>query len=97
MARGTALNEFDIQGVPVSLYICHDHRYPELQTLPVMFGARLLLHPSNGGVVSGTVSAFEATARAASRQTHAFHMMGECRRRQLPRQSGTGGGAAGCE
>ena len=75
MWHGYRLNEFDIQGVPVSLYICHDHRYPELQTLPVMFGARLLLHPSNGGVVSGTVSAFEAVARAASRQTHAFHML----------------------
>ena len=74
MWHGYRLNEFDIQGVPISLYICHDNRYPELQTLPVMFGARLLLHPSNGGVVSGTISAFEASARAASRQTHAFHM-----------------------
>ena len=74
MWHGYRLNEFDIEGVPVSLYICHDNRYPELQTLPVMFGARLLLHPSNGGVVSGAVSAFEAVAIAASRPTHAFHM-----------------------
>ena len=74
MWHGYRLNEFDVQGVPIALYICHDNRYPELQTLPVMFGARLLLHPSNGGVVSGAVSAFEAVATAASRQTHAFHM-----------------------
>ena len=40
MWHGYRLNEFDIGGVPMSLYICHDHRYPELQTLPVMFGAR---------------------------------------------------------
>ena len=74
MWHGYRLNEFDIRGVPMTLYICHDHRYPELQTLPAMFGARLLLHPSNGGIVSGSVSAFEATARAASSRTHTFHM-----------------------
>lgn len=74
MWHGYRLNEFDIGGVPMTLYICHDQRYPELQTLPAMFGARLLLHPSNGGIVSGGVSAFEASARSASNQTHTFHM-----------------------
>ena len=74
MWHGYRLNEFEIEGVPMSLYICHDHRYPELQTLPVMFGSRLLLHPSNGGVISGSISAFEEKAGAASAQTHAFHM-----------------------
>ena len=72
--HGHRLNEFDINGVPVSLHICHDRRYPELQTLPVMFGCRLLLHPSNGGDVTGSVSAFEALAADATGQTHAFYM-----------------------
>ena len=74
MWHGYRLNEFDINGVPVSLHICHDRRYPELQTLPVMFGCRLLVHPSNGGDVSGSVSAFEALAAHATGQTHAFYI-----------------------
>jgi predicted amidohydrolase len=58
----------------MSMHICHDGRYPEVWTLPVMFGARLVLHPSNGGDVSGSVDAFEAGARRASQTTHAFHL-----------------------
>ncbi len=72
--HGYRLNEFDVNGVPVSLHICHDQRYPELQTLPVMFGCRLLLHPSNGGQVSGEVSHLEGQASTATNQTHAFYM-----------------------
>ena len=49
-ASGTSLR--DVNGVPISLHICHDRRYPELWTLPVMFGTRLILHPSNSGDVS---------------------------------------------
>lgn len=72
--HGYHLNEFDIGGVPVSLHICHDHRYPELQTLPVMFGCRLVLHPANGGLVTGEVSRMEGATQRASSQTHAFYM-----------------------
>lgn len=72
--HGYRLNEFDIEGVPVSLHICHDHRYPELQTLPVMFGCRLVLHPANGGFVEGDVSRLEGEASRATSQTHAFYM-----------------------
>ena len=53
--HGYRLNEFDVRGVPISLHICHDTRYPELWTLPVMFGARLVLHPSNSGRATGSV------------------------------------------
>ena len=56
------------------MHICHDHRYPELQTLPVMFGCRLLLHPSNGGKVSGSISGFEAKAVEKTGPAHAFYM-----------------------
>ena len=72
--HGYRLNELDVCGVPATLHICHDHRYPELWTLPVMFGARLVLHPSNGGKVKGSVDAFEATAKIISGASNAFHI-----------------------
>ena len=72
--HGYRLNEFEVHGVPMSLHICHDHRYPELSTLPVMFGARLVIHPSNGGAVTGSVDAFEASAKRDSSPSHAFHI-----------------------
>ena len=72
--HGRRLNEFTVYGVPTTLHVCHDRRYPELSTLPVMFGARLVLHPSNAGDVSGSVEAFEARAMADSDTTHAFHV-----------------------
>lgn len=72
--HGTHLNEFDVLGVPVSMHICHDHRYPELWTLPVMFGTRLVLHPSNGGRVSGTVNAFQEVAKGITSSSHAFYI-----------------------
>ncbi len=74
MWHGFRINEFDIKGVPVSLHICHDRRYPELQTLPVMFGCRLVLHPASGGDVQGSVSGFEDKARESTFDTHAFYM-----------------------
>jgi len=45
--HGYRLNEFSIYGVPVSMHICHDGRYPETWVLPVMFGARVIVHPAN--------------------------------------------------
>jgi hypothetical protein len=45
--HGYRLNEFDIYGAPVCMHICHDGRYPETWTLPVMFGARIVVHPAN--------------------------------------------------
>ena len=53
--HGYRLQEFDVYGVPVCMHICHDGRYPGVWTLPVMFGARLILHPSNGGQVTGSI------------------------------------------
>ena len=72
--HGYRLNEFDVYGVPATLHVCHDRRYPEVWTLPVMFGARLVLHPSNAGDVQGSVDAFEARAKGDSDTSHAFHL-----------------------
>lgn len=72
--HGRRLQEFDVEGVPVCMHICHDGRYPELLTLPVMFGAKVILHPANGGTVSGSVDAFECVAKQQARTAHAFYI-----------------------
>jgi predicted amidohydrolase len=73
--HGYRLQEFEVKGVPVCMHICHDGRYPELWTLPVMFGARVILHPANGGTVSGSIDAFEMVARQqVTRSAHAFYI-----------------------
>lgn len=72
--HGLHYGEFDIKGAPVCMHICHDGRYPDVWTVPVMFGARLILHPSNGGSVCGSIDAFEQTAKASTVTSHAFYL-----------------------
>ena len=72
--HGQTLNEFDVHGVPVSLNVCHDARYPDTWTLPVMFGARLVLHPANGGKPRCSVDGLERLAHAAVTSSHAFYL-----------------------
>ncbi len=72
--HGYRLHEFDVNGVPICMHICHDGRYPELWTLPVMFGARVILHPANCGAVSGSIEAFEAVSKQHARAAHAFYI-----------------------
>ncbi len=72
--HGYRLQEFDVYGVPVCMHICHDGRYPEVWTLPVMFGSRLILHPCNGGTVSGSIDAFERGASRSTSTSHAFRL-----------------------
>lgn len=52
---GNAISYFHIDGVPATVIICHERRYPELVRLPVMLGARVLFHP-NAGLDSLAVS-----------------------------------------
>jgi hypothetical protein len=72
--HGFRLQEFDVYGVPTCMHICHDGRYPETWTMPVMFGSRLILHPSNGGTVTGSVDGFEKGAGRSTSTSHAFYM-----------------------
>lgn len=72
--HGFRLQEFEVYGVPTCMHICHDGRYPETWTMPVMFGSRLILHPSNGGVVTGSVDAFEKGAGRSTSTSHAFYV-----------------------
>ena len=72
--HGQSLNEFEVHGVPISLNVCHDARYPDTWTLPVMFGARLILHPANGGKPRCSVDGLEQLANAAALSSHAFYL-----------------------
>lgn len=44
---GDHLSVFQIDGVPCSIIICHDERYPELVRLPVLAGARVIFYISH--------------------------------------------------
>ncbi len=44
---GDHLSVFPVDGVPCSILICHDERYPELARLPVLAGARVLFYLSH--------------------------------------------------
>ncbi len=75
--HGYRLQEFDVYGVPVAMHICHDGRYPEVWTLPVMFGARLILHPSNPvdkAEYRETIDRFEGRAKGSTSTSHAFYL-----------------------
>ena len=72
--HGYRLNEFEVDGVKTCMHVCHDGRYPELWTLPIMFGARLVVHPSNGGTVGGTVAGFRGGTARSTGSMHAFYV-----------------------
>ena len=44
---GDHLSVFRVDGVPCSIIICHDERYPELVRLPVLAGARVVFYLSH--------------------------------------------------
>lgn len=44
---GDHLSVFSIYGIPCSIIICHDERYPELVRLPVLAGARIVFYISH--------------------------------------------------
>jgi predicted amidohydrolase len=44
---GDHLSVFPLDGVPCSIIICHDERYPELVRLPVLAGARVVFYVSH--------------------------------------------------
>jgi predicted amidohydrolase len=44
---GERLYVFDVDGVPCTVIVCHDERYPELVRLPVLAGARVVFYLSH--------------------------------------------------
>lgn len=49
---GEHLSVFRLHGVPCSVIICHDERYPELVRLPVLAGARVVFYVSHESPVT---------------------------------------------
>jgi predicted amidohydrolase len=43
---GDHLSVFRLDGIPCSIIVCHDERYPELVRLPVLVGARIVFYIS---------------------------------------------------
>jgi predicted amidohydrolase len=43
---GNRLAMFEIDGVPATMFICHDERYPELMRIPVLGGAKIAFYIS---------------------------------------------------
>lgn len=44
--NGNELAYFSIDGVPATLFVCHDERYPELMRIPVLAGAKVAFYIS---------------------------------------------------
>jgi predicted amidohydrolase len=63
---GDHLSVFPVDGVPASIIVCHDERYPELVRLPVLAGARLVFYVSHeSGIKSETkVAPYRAQIQA---------------------------------
>ncbi len=72
--HGYQLNEFEVNGAPVCMHVCHDGRYPDVWTLPIMFGSRLVVHPCNSGTISQSIQAFESSAKRQTSTMHAFYL-----------------------
>src|SRR5581483_2654468 len=49
---GDHLSVFRVKGVPCSIIICHDERYPELVRLPVLAGSRVVFYLSHESPVT---------------------------------------------
>jgi predicted amidohydrolase len=63
---GDHLAVFPVDGVPASIIVCHDDRYPELVRLPVLAGSRLVFYVSHeSGIKSESkIEPYRAQIRA---------------------------------
>lgn len=55
MWHGRSYNLQRVEGVEVALGVCHDGHYQDVWSTGVMGGARVCLHPANGGRLSGDI------------------------------------------
>jgi len=74
--HGYRYNTFKVEGVPFALIVCHDGRYPDAQQVPVMFGARVILHPSGSGRWAAGDRPLVAvgSSEATTSSLHAFYV-----------------------
>ena len=70
MWHGYRLNEFDIRGVPMTLYICHDHRYPSSRPCQSCSGlASSCILPMAGSSAAASAPSRQPPRRRADRPT----------------------------
>lgn len=71
---GDHLSVFYLNGVPCSVIICHDERYPELVRLPVLAGARVIFYPSHESGVrqESKVGPYRAQIQARAVENNVF-------------------------
>jgi predicted amidohydrolase len=76
-AAGKDLIVAPIDGVPTSIIICHDERYPELVRLPVLAGARVVFYLSHESGLSSEskIAPYRAQiqARAVENSVYVVH------------------------
>lgn len=72
--RGDHLSVFHVDGVPCSIIICHDERYPELVRLPVLAGAQVVFYVSHeSGIRSeGKIGPYRAQIQARAVENTVF-------------------------
>lgn len=68
------LSVFPVDGVPCSIIICHDERYPELVRLPVLAGARVIFYVSHesGVLQEAKIGPYRAQIQARAVENSVF-------------------------
>ncbi len=71
---GDHLSVFKIDGVPCSIIVCHDERYPELVRLPVLAGARIVFYISHesGADKESKIGPYRAQIQARAVENSVF-------------------------
>jgi predicted amidohydrolase len=71
---GDHLSVFRVKGVPCSIIICHDERYPELVRLPVLAGARVIFYLSHESPLAqeNKISPYRAQIQARAVENGVF-------------------------
>ena len=71
---GDHLSVFKLHGVPCSIIICHDERYPELVRLPVLAGSRIVFYLSHESPVKNEskLNPYRAQIQARAVENNVF-------------------------
>jgi len=71
---GDHLSVFKVDGVPCSIIICHDERYPELVRLPVIAGAKVVFYVSHeaGLHKESKIQPYRAQIQARAAENNVF-------------------------
>lgn len=72
--QGDHLSVFNINGIPCSIIICHDERYPELVRLTVLAGARVIFYISHESGVKeeSKIGPYRAQIQARAVENNVF-------------------------